>query len=147
MLHIIAFTTQPAWDLTHWHAYDESYIQMVRNYLFSDLFIRAPYLYAVGKVLLFGLFSGLMGAFSVAVSALYKVKFRITVLLPAFLLLNLGVYAKTIVRSMEGSLAWYSFLMLHEDAEKNIPVFLTALVLVAVVTVGGTFWASRRDCL
>ena len=147
VLHIIAFTTQPAWDLTHWHAYDESYIQMVRNYLFSDLFIRAPYLYAVGKVLLFGLFSGLMGAFSVAVSALYKVKFRITVLLPAFLLLNLGVYAKTIVRSMEGSLAWYSFLMLHEDAEKNIPVFLTALVLVAVVTVGGTFWASRRDCL
>lgn len=147
LLHIIAFTTKPTWDLSYWHAYDEAYIQEVRNYLFSDLYIHFPYLYAVVKVLLFGLFSGLMGAFSVAVSALYRVKFRITVLLPAFLLLNLSVYAPVILRNMEGSVSWNVFVMLHEDAEKNVPVFLIALVWVAVGSVGAMFWASRRDVL
>lgn len=147
LLHIIAFTTKPTWDLSYWHSYDEAYIQEVRNYLFSDLYIHFPYLYAVVKVLLFGLFSGLMGAFSVAVSALYRVKFRITVLLPAFLLLNLSVYAPVILRNMEGSVSWNVFVMLHEDAEKNVPVFLIALVWVAVGSVGAMFWASRRDVL
>ncbi len=146
-LHIIAFTTKPTWDLSHWGAYDTAYIAEVRNYLFSGLYIRSPYGYAVVKVLLFGLFSGLMGAFSVAVSALYKVKFRITVLLPVFLLLNLSVYAPMILRNMEGSVAWHIFVMLHEDMDKNVPIFLTGLVLIVVASVGGTFWAARRDQL
>ena len=145
VLHIIAFTTKPTWDLSYWSAYDEAYIQEVRNYLFSHLYIRAPYLSAVVKVVLFGLFSGVMGAFCVAVSALYRVKFRITVLLPAFLLLNLSVYAPTVFRGMEGAVSWSAFVMLHESASKNIPLFLTALTLVIFVSVGGTYWASRRD--
>ena len=146
-LHIIAFSTRPTWDLSHWGAYETQYIAEVRNYLFSGLYIRSPYGYAVVKIVLFGLFSGLMGAFSVAVSALYRVKFRITVLLPVFLLLNLSVYAPVILRNMEGLVAWNVFLMLHEDAVKNVPVFLAVLVLVFLVSVGGTFWAARRDQL
>lgn len=147
LLHIIAFSTKPTWDLSYWEAYDPDYIAEVRNYLFSGLYIRSPYGYAVVKIVLFGLFSGLMGAFSVAVSALYRVKFRITVLLPVFLLLNLSVYAPVILRNMEGLVAWNVFLMLHEDAVKNVPVFLAVLVLVFLVSVGGTFWAARRDQL
>lgn len=147
LLHIIAFSTKPTWDFSYWEAYDPDYIAEVRNYLFSGLYIRSPYGYAVVKIVLFGLFSGLMGAFSVAVSALYRVKFRITVLLPVFLLLNLSVYAPVILRNMEGLVAWNVFLMLHEDAVKNVPVFLAALVLVIFVSVGGTFWAARRDQL
>ncbi|OUP66145.1 hypothetical protein B5F12_01090 [Pseudoflavonifractor sp. An176] len=146
-LHIIAFSTRPTWDLSHWGAYETQYIAEVRNYLFSGLYIRSPYGYAVVKIVLFGLFSGLMGAFSVAVSALYRVKFRITVLLPVFLLLNLSVYAPVILRNMEGLVAWNVILMLHEDAVKNVPVFLAVLVLVFLVSVGGTFWAARRDQL
>lgn len=147
LLHIIAFSTKPSWDLSYWEAYDPDYIAEVRNYLFSDQFICSPYGYAVVKVLLFGLFSGLMGAFSMAVSAMYRVKYRITVLLPAFLLLNISVYVPLILRNMEGSVAWNVFLMLHETAVKNVPVFLAALVLVIFVSVGGTFWAARRDQL
>lgn len=147
LLHIIAFSTKPSWDLSYWEAYDPDYIAEVRNYLFSDLFISSPYGYAVVKVLLFGLFSGLMGAFCVAVSAMYRVKYRITVLLPAFLLLNLSVYAPMILRNMEGSVAWNVFLMLHETAVKNVPGFQAALVLVIFVSVGGTCWAARRDQL
>lgn len=99
------------------------------------------------KVLLFGLFSGLMGAFSVAISPLYRVKFRITVLLPAFLLLNLSVHAPAVFRNMEGSVSWNVFMMLHEDAEKNVPVFVIALVLITVGSVSAILWASRRDQL
>ena len=147
VLYIIAFTTKPVGDLSNWSVYDPNYVDMVRNYMFSELFLRNPYGYAVFKVLLFGLFSGLMGAFGVAVSALYRVRFRITVLLPTFLLLNLSVYAHMIFGEMEKSVAWYNFMMLHEDAVKNVPVFLLALVLVIIVSVGGTFWAARRDQL
>lgn len=147
VLYIIAFTTKPVGDLSNWSVYDPNYIDMVRNYMFSDLFIHVPYLYALVKVLLFGLFSGLMGAFGVAVSALYRVKFRITVFLPTFLLLNLSVYAEVIFGKMEKSVAWYDFVMLHEEHVLNLQVFLVALVLVFLVSVGGTFWAARRDQL
>lgn len=147
LLHIIAFSTKPTWDLSYWEAYDTDYIAEVRNYMFSGLYIRSPYLYAVVKLFLFALFSGLMGAFSVAISALYRVKYRITVLLPAFLLLNFSIYVSAIVRNMESSVSWPAFVMLHEDAVKNVPVFLAALVLVIALSVGGTFWAARRDQL
>lgn len=147
ILHVIAFSVKPMGDLTNWSYYSEEYIELVRNYIFSDLFVRSPYLYAVVKVLLFGAFSGVMGAFGVAVSALYRVKYRITVFLPTFLLLNLSVYAKVIFGDMEKSVAWYNFVMLHEEAVKNMPLFLAALVLVIIVSVGGTYWTSKRDCL
>lgn len=147
LLHIVAFSSKPVGDLSNWGYYDSNYVAMVRNYMFSDLFIRSPYLYAVVKILLFGLFSGLMGAFSVAVSALYRVKYRITVFLPAFLLLNFSMYATVIFGKMDNSMAWNSFVMLHEEEVGNLPVFLSALVLVVFVSVGATVWASRRDCL
>ena len=147
VIHVIAFSTRPMGDLSNWSYYSEEYMELVRGYMFSELFIRSPYLYAVVKVLLFGLFSGLMGAFGVAVSALYRVKFRITVFLPAFLLLNLSVYATTIFREIQESLAWYQFVMLHEEMRGNVLVFLAAVVLVVAVSVGATFWAARRDQL
>ena len=147
VIHVIAFSTRPMGDLSNWSYYSEEYMELVRGYMFSDLFIRSPYLYAVVKVLLFGLFSGLMGAFGVAVSALYRVKFRITVFLPAFLLLNLSVYATAIFREIQESLAWYQFVMLHEEMRGNVLVFLAAVVLVVAVSVGATFWAARRDQL
>lgn len=146
-LHIIAFSTKPTWDLSHWVMYDAEYLARVRNYLLSDLYIQSPYGYAVVKIVLFGLFSGLMGAFSVAVSTLYKVKFRITVMLPTFLLLNLSVYAETIFGKMEKTVMWPSFVMLHDGSDKNTPVFLVALMFVGMVSVGGTLWAARRDQL
>ena len=147
VIHVIAFSTRPMGDLSNWSYYSEEYMELVRGYMFSDLFIRSPYLYAVVKVLLFGLFSGLMGAFGVAVSALYRVKFRITVFLPAFLLLNLSVYATAIFREIQESLAWYQFVMLHEEMRGNVLVFLAAVVLVVAVSVGATFWTARRDQL
>ena len=147
VIHVIAFSTRPMGDLSNWSYYSEEYMELVRSYMFSDLFVRSPYLYAVVKVLLFGLFSGLMGAFGVAVSALYRVKFRITVFLPTFLLLNLSVYAEVILGEMEKSVAWYNFVMLHEEAVKNMPVFLAVLMLMILVSVGGTFWTARRDQL
>ena len=147
VIHVIAFSTRPMGDLSNWSYYSEEYMELVRSYMFSELFIRSPYLYAVVKVLLFGLFSGLMGAFGVAVSALYRVKFRITVFLPAFLLLNLSVYATTIFREIQESLAWYQFVMLHEEMSGHVPVFLAAVVLVVAVSVGATFWTARRDQL
>lgn len=146
-LHVIAFSAKPAGDLVYGDAYEEEYIAAVRQYLFSNLFVRSPYLYAVVKTLIFGLFSGLMGAFSVAVSALYRVKYRITVLLPSFLLLNLSAYAPMLLRRKTASYVWYTFFMLHEEAQKNFVVFSVALVLIVLVTVGGMFWASRRDQL
>ena len=48
---------------------------------------------------------------------------------------------------MEKSIAWYNFVMLHEEAVKNMTVFLVTLALVIIVSVSGTFWAARRDQL
>lgn len=147
VIHIIAFSSKPTGDFYNWDSYDPQYIATVRNYMFSDLFICSPYLYAVVKVLLFSLFSGLMGAFSVAVSALYRVKYRITVFVPVFLLLNLSTYSTAIFGGMEKSVAWYNFVMLHEEGVKNWWIFLTVLALIALMSIGAIYWVSKRDQL
>lgn len=147
LFHILAFSTKPDRDYTRWSEYSEEYVSMVRNFMFYKVFAQAPYVYAVMKILLFGLFSGLMGAFSVAVSALYRVKLRITVMLPVFLLLNLTVYVSSLWKELGQSVAWYDFVMLHDDMTRNDSVFVLGLIAVMLISVGSIWRVSRRDQL
>lgn len=147
LFHILAFSTKPDRDYSYWSEYSEEYIAMVRNFMFYKVFVYAPYVYAVGKVLLFGLFSGLMGAFSVAVSALYQVKLRITVMLPAFLFLNLTVYLPSIWGDVDRSVAWYNFVMLYDEMTKNYLGFVLGLIFVVLVSVGSVWKVSKGDQL
>lgn len=75
-LNCVAFPLQATGDLSNWGYYEKSFAEAVHNYLFSGFYLRAPYLYAVAGTLLFGILSGLLGAFTVAVSSVVRVKIQ-----------------------------------------------------------------------
>ena len=74
LLNCVAFPLEATGDLSNWGYYEKSFAEAVHNYLFSGFYLRSPYFYAVVGTLLFGVLSGLLGAFTVAVSFVVRVK-------------------------------------------------------------------------
>src|SRR5699024_10701473 len=56
MLNILVFPRMATGDPSNLSPYDMSNI--IKQYLFSDLYIQSPYLYAIFFTLIFGMFSG-----------------------------------------------------------------------------------------
>lgn len=143
-LNCVAFPLQATGDLSNWGYYEKSFAEAVHNYLFSGFYLRAPYLYAVAGTLLFGILSGLLGAFTVAVSSVVRVKYNVFLFLPVFLLLNLSAMLSP---SEGASFRWYDFFLMFNEQEKNIPVFAAGLLAVIIFSVAAVITSSRKDCL
>lgn len=143
-LNCIAFPLQATGDLSNWGYYEKSFAEAVHNYLFSGFYLRVPYLYAVAGTLLFGILSGLLGAFTVAVSSVVRVKYNVFLFLPVFLLLNLSAMLSP---SEGASFRWYDFFLMFNEQEKNIPVFAAGLLAVIIFSVAAVITSSRKDCL
>lgn len=144
VLNCIAFPLQATGDLSNWGYYEKSFAEAVHNYLFSGFYLRAPYLYAVAGTLLFGVLSGLLGAFTVAVSSVVRVKYNVFLFLPVFLLLNLSAMLSP---SEGASFRWYDMFLMFNEQEKNIPVFAAGLLAVIIFSVAAVITSSRKDCL
>lgn len=143
-LNCIAFPLQATGDLSNWGYYEKSFAEAVHNYLFSGFYLRAPYFYAVVGTLLFGVLSGLLGAFTVAVSSVVRVKYNVFLFLPVFLLLNLSAMLSP---SEGASFRWYDMFLMFNEQEKNIPVFAAGLLAVIIFSVAAVITSSRKDCL
>lgn len=144
VLNCIAFPLQATGDLSNWGYYEKSFAEAVHNYLFSGFYLRAPYLYAVVGTLLFGVLSGLLGAFTVAFSSVVRVKYNVFLFLPVFLLLNLSAMLSP---SEGASFRWYDTFLMFNEQEKNIPVFAAGLLAVIIFSVAAVITSSRKDCL
>lgn len=59
ILNCIAFPTQATGDLTNWDVFQQERIDDFNRYLFKNLYLFSPYLYAVLCTLLFGVVSGI----------------------------------------------------------------------------------------
>lgn len=147
LLNVIAFPTEATRDVSNWGVYDEKYIQMAQNYWFPEFFATAPYLYAVVMTLAFGAVSGLLGMLVMSFSAVFPVRYRVMYLILPFVLLNSTVYI--LPKYTDGGLryAWYKYLMLFGDEEKNTVVFLLILGVLAAASVFMAAFSSKRDSL
>lgn len=143
-LNCIAFPLEATGDLSNWGYYEKAFTEAVRNYMFSDFYLRAPYLYAIVGTLMFAVLSGILGAFTVAVSSVVRVKYNVFLFLPVFLLLNLSAMLSP---SEGASFRWYDFFLMFNEQEKNIPVFAAGLLAVIIFSVAAVITSSRKDCL
>lgn len=147
ILNCISFPLAAEGDLTNWGFYDEWYRRAVDNYLMSGLFWRSPYLYALLGTLVLGLAAGLLGAFTVAVSALVKIRYNVFLFLPVFLLLRGSTLLASYWKDMPVSVRWDDYLLLFNDRPKYgwfLPVMLLALTLFSV---GAVCYSGRKDSL
>ncbi|MCM1193571.1 MAG: hypothetical protein NC123_11500 [Butyrivibrio sp.] len=147
LLNCISFPLSATGNLANLSAYDSEYINGINRYLMKNIYLASPYLYAVAGTLLFGAVSGLLGAFTLAVSSFVRVRYRILLFLPVFVLLNLSAGWPGSLRQAGPSIKWYDYLLLFNNEAKNTgfgAAVVLALLLFSVIAarVGG-----RKDCL
>ena len=147
VLNCIAFPLDAQGDLSHLAVYNPLYITMVKNYTFLSLYQFSPYLYAIIGTLFWGTFSGLLGSLTVSISSVVKFKYRISLLLPVFLLLNASVYFSHIFGNVDLETEWYHYVFLFDDSPKNILYWGLVMLIVLVFSIGGAIWGGRKDCI
>lgn len=144
VLNCISFPLSAKGDLSNWGYYNSFFIEWVHNYFMSDFYLKYPFLYAITGIIIFGAVSGVLGAFTVAVSSVIKVKYNIFLFFPVVLLLN-----ATIIFQKKGapSILWYDFLFLFNEVKKNVVFFAMGIIsLLLFIVIAGAV-SSRKDCL
>ncbi len=144
VLHCVAFPLHAMGDLTGLHSYAEQYLQGVSNYFMSGLYKFNPYLYALMGILLFGIVSGLLGAMTVVISGLIRIKYNVFLLFPSVVLLNASVMMPT---SLSFSCRWYDYLLLCNTQIKNNFFFIGVVGGIVLFVAVGTVLSGRKDCL
>lgn len=150
ILNCLAFPLSAAGDLMNLNCYQEEYFRMTESYLFTGLYQVSPYIYAVVLTLLFGILSGILGAFTASISSLFYMKFRILLFLPVFVLLNVTIMISDWFHMQNSSVsaAWYSYFLLFVDSKTLYgPVFALVVLLLILLTAAGTYIGGRKDCV
>ena len=147
VLNCISFPLEATGDFYNFNAYDPQRLTMESLYQLPGLYQLSPYLYAVVCTLLFGAFAGLLAAATVTLSALVRVRFRVLLLLPVFLLLQLTNYV-----GANGTTSWYNYILFFGEivwgeSTRNTPFFLALIAILTAFTLIGTALAARKDCL
>ena len=140
VLNCISFPLKATGDLANWSIYEEEYIETTKNFLLYPIYRVSPYLYAVVETLRFGATMGLLAAATTTFSALVRVKFRVVLLLPAFLLLQLSAYL-----SQFFDVYWANYVTLFHGEARNDLLFGVVTLTLLVFVILGTLLASEKD--
>ena len=140
VLNCISFPLKATGDLANWSIYDEEYIETTKNFLLYPIYRVSPYLYAVVETLRFGATMGLLAAATTTLSALVRVKFRVVLLLPVFLLLQLSAYL-----SQFFDVYWANYVTLFHGEPRNDLVFTVVILFLLVFVILGTLLATGKD--
>ena len=141
VLNCLSFPLTATGNLIRIDAFDSDYADIIGNYLCPWLYRFSPYLAAVLGTIGFGLFAGLLACVTASLSLFVRIRFRVFLLLPVFILL----YAITSLESIE--LAWYNYIFFFSDAPK-IPLYWFSLCAALVCfCLAAAWYGCRKDCL
>lgn len=144
ILNCIAFPLEATGDMLNLGCYNSSYLEGMHRYLMSGLYLKNPFIYTMTGILIFGIVSGILGAFTVAVSSLIKVKYNVFLFLPVLLLLDLP---GMLIKGSAVSIKWYDYLLLFNDEMKTGKGFLVNIGILIALIIGASMISSRKDCL
>ena len=147
ILNILSFPRGAAGDFSNLTIYSEDYINSVNNYNLKSIYEISPLIYAIIGTLTWGIFAGLLGMVTVALSTFCKIKYKIFAIFPVFFGLNLLSMFSCKTADTGISLRWYDYLLLFNDEIKNdlfIPIMLSFLLILSVSCI---FFSVRKDCL
>lgn len=147
ILNCLSFPLSATGDLSYLSIYDSAYRIGVNRYFMKSIYLYSPYLYAVIGTLLFGVVSGLLGVFTVAVSSVIRVKYNVFLFLPVFVTLNMSTILAGGFPKDAPSIKWYDYVLLFNDELKSISFGLTCILVLVLFLIGAICVSGRKDCL
>ena len=115
-LNCVSFPLAASGDFVDLNRYSPDYIELTSNYMFPALFHMNSYLYTFVGILFWGVTSGIIGMFTVALSGIISFRFKILLFLPVYILLNIPAYMPKItdklpfVNAFGGSILQYMWM-------------------------------------
>lgn len=134
VLNCVSFPLSAIGDLSHRSPYEKAYV-------------NSPYLYAIIGTLFWGMISGLLGIFTVALSSLIKVKYNVFLFLPVFVALNLLTTLADRFPKEAPSIRWYDYVLLFNDEHKSTAILLAIISVLVLFPIGVVCASGRKDCL
>lgn len=147
VLNSLSFPLATAGDFYNQSPYNTDYIERVHNYFMSGIYLHSPWIYAVLGTFLFGMISGVFGAFTAAFSSIVKIKYNVYLFLPVFFILNGTVLFAEALPEGIGSIRWYDYLLIFNDEPKNYIFSAMGLISILLFSVVSIRISARRDCL
>lgn len=141
VLNCISFPLLATGDLTNYNAYNAELIQMTDNYPMKSLYSISSYLYAIVGTMNFGLFAGLMAGLTSSISIVFRVKYRVFLIIPVFLLLHISSSLSS------QKIKWFNYVLLFNSEVKS-KFFLIAIgILIALFCLFCVSHCSKKDLL
>lgn len=120
---------------------------LIKQYFLTDFYIFSPYWYSVFFTLVFGVFSGILAMFTVAIST-FPIKFKVLLFLPVFIFLNLLYYFKNLFPEIETLHFFYLTLFNPHINSTGSLLFLSSIVFITLtVSIAIISYRIRKDLL
>lgn len=134
-MNCLSFPLNAQCDLSNLSVYSTEYSEMVHNYFGYPIFLYSPVLYAVSGTVFFSILSGIIAMFTVSISFVISVRYRVALLLPAFILLNLTIYLDKLIEEDTARISWYEYMMLFSNTKKNTAYAVIAIMICLICIV------------
>ena len=126
--------------------YDEGFFDSQKKYLFYEVYHYSPYLYAFFRMALFGLVAGVLSGFTLAVSTIIKIPFRVILFFPVYIIINLTYYIGIYLGfKCETYYLWY--FLYYNTSVKSEYGFIGCIIMMALVSLLFIFVKRRKDVL
>ena len=144
-LNCLAFPLHATGDTVGESVYDPYYIETVKQYMFSGLYIWSPYAYAIAFALLFGVISGVLGVLTMAVST-FPIRFRVILLMPAyFLLYGTGHVGKLLHLPFDTE--YFLYLGMYSGGRLSAAAMFGLMAVLLLGSVGVIHVRAQEDLL
>lgn len=146
-LNCVSFPLAASGDFVDLNCYSPDYIELTSNYMYSTLFHMNSYLYTFVGILFWGITSGIIGMFTVALSGIISFRFKILLFLPVYILLNIPAYMPQITDKLPFVVNWYNYIFLFDDHVKNNAFFISFLIMLFIISIVCSVIKGRGDQL
>lgn len=146
-LNCVSFPLAASGDFVDLNCYSTDYIELTNNYMYSTLFHMNSYLYTFVGILFWGVTSGIIGMFTVALSGIISFRFKILLFLPVYILLNIPAYMPQITDKLPFVVNWYNYIFLFDDHVKNNVFFISFLIILFIISIVCSVIKGRGDQL
>jgi hypothetical protein len=146
-LNCVSFPMAADGDFIDLNWYSTQYIELTSNYRLSTLFYANSYLYTLLGIFFFGIVSGIIGMFTVALSEIIQFRFKLLLFLPIYVLLNIYLYLPAITDRLPFTIKWYDYILLFDDVVKDDAFFVGVLIALVLISIACSVASGKRDRL